>query len=49
MERDLNERENVGVPDAVLLENYSNEDIFIENLNKRFGKDLIYVRIFNFK
>lgn len=45
MERDLNERENVGVSDSVLLENYSDENVFIDNLNKRFHKDLIYVRI----
>lgn len=42
MERDLNERKNVGVSDAVLLETL-NEDIFIENLRKRFEKGIIYV------
>lgn len=44
MERDLNEREKAGVPDAVLLEDYTNENVFIENLEKRFGENIIYVR-----
>lgn len=43
MERDLNEREKAGVPDAVLLEDYKNEDVFIENLEKRFNENIIYV------
>lgn len=42
MERDLNERKNVGVSDAVLLE-ILDENIFIENLRKRFDKGIIYV------
>lgn len=44
MERDLNEREKAGVPDAVLLEDFTNEDVFIENLEKRFNENIIYVR-----
>lgn len=44
MERDLNEREKAGVPDAVLLEDYTNENVFIENLEKRFNENIIYVR-----
>lgn len=44
MERDLNEREKAGVPDAVLLEDYTNEDVFLENLEKRFRENIIYVR-----
>lgn len=43
MERDLNEREKAGVPDAVLLEDYTNEDVFLDNLEKRFGENIIYV------
>lgn len=45
MERDLNEREKAGVPDAVLLEDFTNENVFIENLEKRFHENIIYVRI----
>lgn len=44
MERDLNEREKAGVPDMVLLEDYTNENVFLENLEKRFGENIIYVR-----
>lgn len=44
MERDLNEREKAGVPDAVLLENFEDENVFIENLEKRFKENIIYVR-----
>lgn len=44
MERDLNEREKAGVPDAVLLEDFTNENVFIENLEKRFTENIIYVR-----
>lgn len=45
MERDLNDRERAGVSDAVLLENYTNESVFIENLEKRFRENIIYVSI----
>lgn len=44
MERDLNERDKAGVPDAVLLEDFTNENVFIENLEKRFNENIIYVR-----
>lgn len=44
VERDLNEREKAGVPDAVLLEDFTNEDVFLENLEKRFHENIIYVR-----
>lgn len=44
MERDLASREAVGVPDAVLLEDFTNENVFIENLEKRFNENIIYVR-----
>ena len=37
------ERDNVGVQDSVLLEDYENESVFLDNLEKRFKKDLIYV------
>lgn len=47
MERDLNEREKAGVPDAVLLEDFTNENVFIENLEKRFSENIIYVRKFS--
>lgn len=40
----MNEREKAGVPDAVLLERYEDEDVFIENLEKRFTENIIYVR-----
>eukprot|EP00121_Abeoforma_whisleri_P009045 Awhi_evm1s8310 len=36
-----------GVGDAVLLENYQNEDVFIDNLEKRFKEDIIYSYIGN--
>ena len=43
MERDLSERDRVGLTDQVLLENYTSEEAFIDNLDKRFNNDLIYV------
>lgn len=43
MERDLFERDRVGLRDQVLLEHYESEDAFIENLRKRFNENLIYV------
>lgn len=46
MERELNVRDKAGVPDAVLLEDFTNEDVFIENLEKRFGENIIYVSFF---
>jgi hypothetical protein len=44
MERELYERERAGVSDAVLLEDYTNDDVFIANLEKRFHENFIYVR-----
>lgn len=43
MEQDLHVRDRVGVQDFVLLENPNSETEFIENLQKRFKEDLIYV------
>lgn len=43
MERELNERERAGVSDAVLIEDFTNENAFIENLEKRFNENIIYV------
>ncbi|KAK9881585.1 hypothetical protein WA026_016457 [Henosepilachna vigintioctopunctata] len=45
MERELHHRDRVGVQDAVLLENYTDEAEFIGNLKKRFKEDLIYTYI----
>ncbi|XP_070493184.1 unconventional myosin IC [Chironomus tepperi] len=45
MERELNERDRAGVSDAVLLEDYTNENSFIENLEKRFNENIIYTYI----
>ena len=47
MERDLSDRDRVGLTDQVLLENYTSEEAFIDNLEKRFNNDLIYVSICN--
>ena len=44
MESALHQRDHIGVQDAVLLENYQSEDAFLENLQKRFRANLIYVR-----
>lgn len=43
MESALTARDRVGVQDFVLLENYTSEVAFIENLRKRFKENLIYV------
>ncbi|KAG7168346.1 Unconventional myosin IC-like [Homarus americanus] len=45
MESVLDEREKFGVPDAILLEDYLNEQVFIENLKKRYHENLIYTYI----
>ncbi|KAI4471103.1 myosin [Holotrichia oblita] len=45
METSLKDRDKVGVQDTVLLENYTDENVFVDNLRKRFKEDLIYVRI----
>lgn len=43
MEQELHARDKVGVQDFVLLEDYTNIDAFIDNLDRRFKEDLIYV------
>ncbi|XP_057322308.1 unconventional myosin IC isoform X2 [Microplitis mediator] len=45
MERDLHQRDRVGVQDFVLLEDFQNEQAFIDNLRKRFRENLIYTYI----
>lgn len=45
MERDLHERDRVGVQDLVLLEDFKSENAFIDNLQKRFKENLIYVSL----
>lgn len=47
MERDLHERDRVGVQDLVLLEDFQSETAFIDNLRKRFKENLIYVSYIN--
>lgn len=49
MENLLHARNKVGVQDFVLLEKYTDEKAFVENLQKRFQEKLIYVCFcFNF-
>ena len=43
MESALHQRDHIGVQDTVLLEDYQSEDAFLENLQKRFKANLIYV------
>ncbi|XP_012684324.1 myosin Ic, paralog b isoform X2 [Clupea harengus] len=45
MESALTARDRVGVQDFILLENYTSEVAFIENLRKRFKENLIYTYI----
>lgn len=45
MESALTARDRVGVQDFVLLENFTSEAAFIENLRRRFRENLIYVRL----
>ncbi|XP_019878612.1 unconventional myosin IC isoform X2 [Aethina tumida] len=45
METHLQDRDRVGVQDAVLLEDYTNEKVFSENLEKRFKENVIYTYI----
>lgn len=45
MESALTARDRVGVQDFVLLENYTSENAFIENLRKRSSEKLIYTYI----
>lgn len=48
MEHDLHQRDRVGVQDFVLIEDFQNEQAFIDNLRKRFRENLIYVSKINF-
>ena len=45
MERldNLHQRDKVGVDDSVLLENFENKEIFLDNLHKRYNENIIYV------
>ncbi|XP_008200294.1 unconventional myosin IC [Tribolium castaneum] len=45
METHLQHRDRVGVQDAVLLEDYTSEAAFVENLEKRFKENIIYTYI----
>lgn len=45
MESHLEHRDRVGVQDAVLLEDYTSEQAFVDNLQKRFNENLIYTYI----
>lgn len=45
MESALLERDKVGVEDFVLLNNHLSLEEFLENLEKRFKHDLIYVSV----
>ncbi|XP_026275378.2 unconventional myosin IC isoform X2 [Frankliniella occidentalis] len=45
MERSLHERDRVGVQDAVMLEDHTDERAFVENLRKRFKENLVYTYI----
>lgn len=49
MEKSLHERDRVGVQDSVLLDDYTNEKTFVENLRKRFKENIIYVSIIKLK
>jgi hypothetical protein len=41
----LTEKDKVGVQDFVLLQDYTSQDAFINNLKIRFNANLIYVRL----
>lgn len=43
MEGALTARDKVGVQDFVLLDAYTSESAFLDNLRKRFSENLIYV------
>lgn len=43
MEGALTARDKVGVQDFVLLDAYTSEAAFLDNLRKRFSENLIYV------
>lgn len=47
METSLQDRDRVGVQDAILLEDYTSEVAFVDNLHKRFKENLIYVSMQN--
>ncbi len=38
-----NQRHQVGLDDFVLLDDYTNQEAFIENLRIRYESDIIYV------
>ena len=42
IERNLT-RNRIGVDDSVLIVNYTSEDEFMSNLQRRFAEDMIYV------
>ena len=39
----LHARDTAGVQNCLLLEDYNSEDVFLDNLKKRFKSNLIYV------
>lgn len=43
MEAALTARDRVGIQDFVLLDAYTSETAFLDNLRKRFHENLIYV------
>ena len=49
MESVLEYRDRVGVPDAILLEDYMSEDVFVNNLSKRYSENIIYVSVMSFR
>lgn len=49
METSLQDRDRVGVQDAVLLEDYTSDAAFVDNLHKRFKENLIYVSVYKLK
>lgn len=44
----LHQRDKVGVDDFVLLENFEDKGAFLENLQKRYKENIIYVRNYFF-
>ncbi|XP_077299658.1 unconventional myosin 61F isoform X2 [Arctopsyche grandis] len=45
MEKNLHNRDVVGVQDFVLLENFESEEAFVDNLKRRYKENLIYTYI----
>jgi hypothetical protein len=43
----LNQRHQVGLDDFVLLEDFTNQDAFIQNLRSRYEANIIYVSNLN--